>query len=167
MKSLKKIFKTLLVIVITVTSCVVGLRYNAVRVAHAEESRAINIYVTEEKQNNLFVALSLSVKREGNVLTVTASHDFSLLPTLVPVAIYIYSSPTYTINYTEMTLVAFDSVADLDKGKAFSISVTENEPCFWLARMRYSIDDTSVQSLSTGTFYYSSEGVLDYGPELR
>lgn len=103
--------------------------------------------------------LSLTINSGDGKVWATVKNDFTLFPSTVIVIVQLYSSETYAESYTEMTLVSQNSIDDLNIGKTVKTEAeTGGVEKFWLARMRYKINNASWASRDTGACRISASG---------
>ena len=73
----------------------------------------------------------------------------------------LYSSETYTEDYTQMTLEGRNSTLDLNQGDTLEIRVpTGGKQKYWKARVRYKMDDRDWVEDETVSVLYSANGEL-------
>ena len=85
-------------------------------------------------------SLSLSLNGGNSKVWATVKNDFTLFPATVNVIVELYSSSEYQESYQNMTLVATNSISDLDMGKTIvAESSTGGVDKYWYGRMRYKI----------------------------
>lgn len=107
----------------------------------------------------LFVNLSISLNGGDGQVYATAHNDFELFSSTVRVIVQLYSSAEYEENYLNMDLVSANSILDLDKGKTVSTyGLTEGKQLYWIARMRYKIDNKDWAEKIVGPSLYDGNG---------
>ena len=107
----------------------------------------------------LFTSLSLSIDCGGGKVWATVKNDFTLFPATVIVIVQLYSSDTYAESYTEMKLVCYNSINDLNIGQTVRTEAsTEGKTQYWNARMRYKIDSKEWESKETGVCRIDGDG---------
>lgn len=107
----------------------------------------------------LFTQLSISINCGDGKVWATAKNDFTLFPSTVVVIVQLYSSDTYAESYEQMTLVSANSTSDLDMGNTITTEAsTGGVEKFWLARMRYKIDNGSWEYRQTAACRISGSG---------
>ena len=91
----------------------------------------------------------------------TVKNKFTLFPAVIVVYVELYSSETYTEDYTKMTLEGRNSTLDLNQGKSLEIRVpTGGKQKYWKARMRYKMDDRDWEERETVSVLYGANGEL-------
>lgn len=114
-----------------------------------------------EPQPRLWTVLSLSIGGGNGTVYATAKNDFTLFMSTVPVTVELYSSSTYTTDYTQMTLEAVVSTNDLDMNTSITATAeTGGVTKYWLGRMLYKIDSDVWQTRETGVRQFSGTGEL-------
>lgn len=107
----------------------------------------------------LAVSISLSIDGGNGEVRAKAKNDFTLFPATVEVVLYLYSSKTHQPSYGDMTLVSTTSIADLDMGKSIETSApTNGESLYWMARVRYKMDNKQWKSKSTSCILCDAQG---------
>ena len=120
----------------------------------AEEQR------TEESVSpRLFATLSLTIGGGDGKVYARAKNDFTLFMSTVAVVVELYYSDTYASDYTQMTLAAVNSTADLDMGTTITAEAsTGGVEGYWLGRMRYKENNDDWKIEDTGVIRCSATG---------
>ena len=145
-------------------------RQNAIAQSVSEEEVTVDSKDEELGSNSIeprgwFTSVSLKMNGGDSKVWVTATNDVTIFPATVYVIVELYSSSEYQEKYENMTLVATNSILDLDMGKSISaICSTGGVEKYWHGRMRYKIDNKAWEERSTGTVKYSATG--EYLPVL-
>ena len=127
----------------------------------AEESAVQAEEEVSSASPRLFTSLSLTIGGGDGRVYATAKNDFTLFPSTVAVTVSLYSSETYTTDYTQMELEAVTSTADLDMGVTITAEAsTDGKTKYWIARMTYKIDNADWQSKDTGVTRYDGNGTF-------
>lgn len=134
--------------------------------AYAETEKTVREEDPELKNENnqavtygLTTSLSITLNGGNGKVWATVRNDLTVFNATVIVIVQLYSSDTYAESYTEMERVSMNSIGDLDMGKTISTEAeTGGVEKFWLARMRYKIDDASWSSRDTGACRLSASG---------
>lgn len=133
--------------------------YEDVEQAVREEDPELKNESNKTPPYGLTTSLSLSINSGDGKVLATVKNDLTVFSSTVIVIVQLYSSDTYAESYTEMELVCINSVTDLDLGKTISTEAeTGGVEKFWLARMRYKIDNGSWSSRQTGACRISGSG---------
>ncbi len=107
----------------------------------------------------LATSLSLSINSGNGKVWATVKNDLTVFSSTVIVIVQLYSSDSYAESYTQMELVCMNSIADLNIGKTITTEAeTGGVEKFWLARMRYKVDNGSWSSRQTGACRISASG---------
>ena len=137
-----------------------GLTCRAGAAENAETEGAVSVQA-ESASPRLFAHLTLSISGgdgRGNIYA-TVKNEFTLFPSTVVVIVQLYSSDTYAESYEQMTLVSANSTSDLDMGNTITTEAsTGGVEKFWLARMRYKIDNGSWEYRQTAACRISGSG---------
>lgn len=121
---------------------------------------------TDEEENGIvtygvFTSISLRIDCGNSKVWATAKNDFTLFPSKVYVSIMLYSSYTFTEDYREMTLESSNAIGDLNIGKSITTeSPTGGATKYWLARIRYKIDNGSWKEKTVGSILINAAGEL-------
>lgn len=116
---------------------------------------------TGELVQRLFTDVELSLSGGDGKVWATATHTFTLFSATVEVTLEIYQSETYTSSYTDMTLVATESVSNLAEGDSLVCTAsTEGKSMYWNAVMCYKVNNGSWKYRSTGTVLASATGEI-------
>lgn len=120
-------------------------------------------YVAEEGDEGinprLFTSLSLAINCGDGKVWATVKNDFTLFPSTVIVIVMLYSSDTYAESFEYMDYVCANVSNDLDMGNTLTVeSPTGGEEKFWLARMRYKINNDDWESKQTTACRISADG---------
>ncbi|MCM1439744.1 MAG: hypothetical protein NC131_11185 [Roseburia sp.] len=130
--------------------------------ANTETDKGENVVMSlneEVEPYGLFTNLSLSINGGDGKVWATVRNDFTLLPSTVNVIVQLYCSSTYQEDYNNMTLIAYNSILDLDMGKTIVAEASTNgEEKFWIARMRYRIDSQAWKEDIVGPARYNANG---------
>ena len=147
--------------IIIIASIIVAISLN-VNYSYAETDNSISDATDEEEkevQPRAFTTLSISINGGDNKVWATVRNDFTLFPSTVVVVVELYSSLTYTDDYTKMDFVVANSIDDLDMGHTISAEApTGGVDKYWIGRMRYQIDRNSWKSKVTGVCKISATG---------
>lgn len=107
----------------------------------------------------LYTNLTLAMNGGENKVIATVKNNFTLFPSIVNVIVQLYSTYDYEEDYKNMTLMSYNSIEDLDQGKTISTEApTNGEQKFWIARMRYRIDNKEWNERIVGPAKYSASG---------
>lgn len=129
--------------------------------ASESENPAASMSMTEEdvETRGLVAVVSLSISGGNGMITATAKNEFTLGNSTVRIRLLMYSSYDFQEYHSDMELVDEAIKSDLNIFKTFSLSVpTNGEQKFWMARMRYKVDDNDWQEKVTNCILYSAEG---------
>lgn len=131
--------------------------------AYADSYTAESELTGEGEQTNpserLFTSLSVSINCGDGKVWATVKNDFTLFPSTVIVVVQLYSSDTYAESYEDMTLVSANSISDLNMGDTITTEAsTGGVEKFWLARMRYKINNDNWDSRQTAACRISASG---------
>lgn len=112
-----------------------------------------------EVSPRLFTQLTVSLKGGNGKVWVTVKNEFTLFPSTVKVIVELYSSDTYCEDYTQMDLIASNSISDLNINKSIKAEAsTGGEQKYWLGRVQYKVDKESWKERITGPNLYSASG---------
>lgn len=107
----------------------------------------------------LFATLSLTIGGGDGKVYARAKNDFTLFMSTVVVVVELYYSDTYASDYTQMTLAAVNSTADLDMGTTITAEAsTGGAEGYWLGRMRYKENNDDWKIKDTGVIRCSATG---------
>lgn len=123
------------------------------------QSKAETNKEKSETTRGWFVTITLNISGGNGQIFATAKNEFELFNTTAKVVVQLYCSDTYQENHILMTLVTTNSVEDLGKGQSVAASAfTNGQQKYWLARMRYKIDNRDWQEKCTGTILFDANG---------
>lgn len=146
---------------IIIASIIVAISLN-VNYSYAETNNSISDATDEEEKEvrpRAFTTLSISLNGGDNKVWATVRNDFTLFPSTVIVVVELYSSLTYTDDYTKMDFVVANSIDDLDMGHTISAEApTGGVVKYWIGRMRYKTGSGAWKSEITGVGKYSATG---------
>ena len=146
---------------IIIASIIVAISFN-VNYSYAETDNSISDATDEEEKEvrpRAFTTLSISINGGDNKVWATVRNDFTLFPSTVVVVVELYSSLTYTDDYTKMNFETGNSTGDLDMGHTISTEApTGGVVKYWIGRMRYKTGSGAWKSEITGVGKYSATG---------
>lgn len=88
-------------------------------------------------------------------------NTFTLFPTTVSVALYVFTSPTYTTDITQMTQENYAYIHDLDMGQTLTIDTpTNGEKKYWMAYMWYQCGTDSRKSGHSDVKLFNADGSI-------
>ncbi|MDE5553277.1 MAG: hypothetical protein K2I67_01905 [Malacoplasma sp.] len=161
-KSIVALLVCVLVIVMTLSIISVNKVYNAYADTEQTVRKEDPELKNESKQISpygLTTSLSLSINSGNGKVWATVRNDLTVFSSTVIVIVQLYSSEEYAESYTEMERVSMNSIGDLDIGQTISTEAeTGGVEKFWLARMRYKIDNGSWSSRQTAACRISASG---------
>lgn len=109
----------------------------------------------------IYTSIRLDIYGGGGKVWVTANNHLTILPSTVWVIVELYSSETYQSSYEDMTLVASNSIADLNMGESIvAESSTGGVQKYWCGCVRYKVDNKQWEEMTTGTFLFTADGTL-------
>lgn len=117
--------------------------------------------LTEEEveTRGIMTILSLSISGGDGMITATVKNEFTLGNSTVRIRLYLYASYEFQESYLDMELQDYAMKSDLNIFKTYSLSLSTNgEQKFWMARVRYKIDNGDWQAKETNCILYSAEG---------
>lgn len=124
-----------------------------------EEDPELKNEIKNVSPYGLATSLSLSINSGNGKVWATVKNDLTVFSSTVIVIVQLYSSNSYAESYTQMELVCMNSIADLNIGKTITTEAeTGGVEKFWLARMRYKVDNGSWSSRQTGACRISASG---------
>ncbi|MDE5789181.1 MAG: hypothetical protein K2H78_02065 [Clostridia bacterium] len=95
--------------------------------------------------------LSLSINGGDGKVWATVRNDFAWFAPKVVVIVLLYSSDTYCESYLDMRMESSNEIADLNMGKTITTEApTGGVEKYWIARMRYKINNGEWKSKDTG-----------------
>ena len=159
---MKKERKFLLSILLSFTFC--SLLYPSLGIA-VTQSKAMaysscSLSIVDEVRGCV-ASVFLSFEGGNGYVMGTVKNKFTLFPAVIVVYVELYSSETYTEDYTKMTLEGRNSTLDLNQGKSLEIRVpTGGKQKYWKARMRYKMDDRVWEERETVSVLYGANGEL-------
>ena len=157
---------SLILFLVLLSICIVFVLCSVNDSFYFAETIDSNEYVSEDENvlgtpdtPNLFTTLSISIDGGNGYVIATAKNDFTLFSSTVYVIVQLFSSYTYQENYQNMTMVASDYTLDLDMGDTISVSSSTNgEQKYWLARIRYKVNNGSWKEKDTGPVLCDANG---------
>lgn len=164
---MNKTYKKLCLIMLCVFAIItVLMTYSFIHSAAAKASTQNNYnHGTIEGANDeaepygVLVSLSISINGGNGKVWTKVKNDFTLFPAKIIVILELYSSTYYTDNYQAMTLVAVNSIDDLNIGKTITTEAgTGGVEKYWMGRMRYKVDSKSWKTKATGVCRISGSG---------
>lgn len=97
----------------------------------------------------------------SGVIRAGVQNTFTFLPTTVSVALYVFTSPTYTTDITQMTQEGYAYSHDLDMGQALIIDTpTNGEKKYWMAYMLYQCGSDSRKSGHSDVKLFNADGSI-------
>lgn len=131
------------------------------RSAATAEAAAVQPQEEPAETQGLYVVLRLALTSDGDVIYSTVTNTFTLFPSTVYVIVELYYSEEYYESYSDMTLAARNTIADLDQGESISASAsTGGKQLWWQARMRYKKDNDTWKEMYTNSYEYAADGTL-------
>lgn len=149
---------SLIVLCTLLTTVIVPLQ--AKNVAKAEN---VTNFMSEEavEPRGIFTNLSLYLDGGDGTASAIVKNQFTLLPAQVQVYVELYYSNTYQESYENMELAVRKYISDLNMGeKIYATASTNGETRYWMARMRYRLDNNEWQSKTTSTLLLDGNGDL-------
>ena len=144
--------------------CIAVVLLYGTNTASAETVDNSMVFAAEEKieERGLFVSVSIELKGNGNgTVSAIAENRFTLGNTVLMVRVELYASETMPMYYTDMELVASNSIGDLNIFKSISTTAsTEGKAKYWCARVQYKKDSDGWTSKETSILYYNANGTV-------
>ena len=107
----------------------------------------------------LYKSISFYIKGEAGKVCITAKNDLTIFPSTVIVIVELYSSDAYQSSYTNMQLVARNTINDLNMGETLTAEASTNgEQKYWHGVIKYKIGNQSWETASSETLVYSANG---------
>lgn len=157
-KSLKKF----LIIIMLVSAFLFAAMFsmiNPLSVKAAETEDGVMVAESNEVEPRaVYVRITCELIKNQNTVRVQANNVFTLFPGKVQTKVYLYSSETYTEDYTQMKFEASNYINDLDQGESISARVNLYGQRYWRGRTLFLVDnDKEWKSLETETCLISAE----------
>lgn len=157
-KSLKKF----LIIIMLVSAFLFAAMFsiiNPLSVKAAETKDEVIVAESNEVEPRaVYVRITCELIKNQNTVRVQANNVFTLFPGKVQTKVYLYSSETYTEDYTQMKFEASNYINDLDQGESISARVDLYGQRYWRGRTLFLVDnDKEWKSLETETCLISAE----------
>ena len=109
----------------------------------------------------IYTSMGITLDGGNGKVWVTASNHLTILPSTVWVRVELYSSETYQSSYEDMTLVASNSIADLNMGESIIAEAsTGGVQKYWCGCVKYKVDNKQLEEMITGTFLFTADGTL-------
>lgn len=113
----------------------------------------------ETAETNGYVMLSLSLDGGDGYVWATVKNELTVFPQTVVVIVELYASTNYYESYTDMEMVAYNQISDLNIGKTLTAKASTNgEQKYWHGRLRCKINSGDWGSKSTGTGLFDANG---------
>ena len=97
---------------------------------------------------------------DGRIRAVV-KNSFTLFPSIVSVALYVFTSPTYTTDITEMTQENYAYIHDLDMGKELIVDTSTNgEKKYWMAYMNYQVGNSQMYNGRSKVKLFNADGSI-------
>lgn len=154
---LKKIFNF---VALFIFACGITLAYtqNGI-VANAAQDEISYENVEEAETRGIYTSLSLSMDGGSGRVWATAKNDLTIFPSTVRVTVELYCSDVYYASYENMTLVASNSISDLNMGESITVNCsTGGKQKYWQGRMVYKIDNKAPESKVTMVMIFDANG---------
>lgn len=128
---------------------------------YSEDNNAPNTESEAISPRGLYTKMIFAIDGGGGQVWFTAKNQFTLFPSVVTVKIELYRSDTYQESYTNMTLVASNSIHDLDQGKTLKAAAsTDGKQSYWKARGYYKRDSADWVENITDTVLFDADGFI-------
>lgn len=150
--------------IIALLFCIIATMCGGVSAVYADSMN--NSATLMEKQaveeRGLLVAVSIELKGNGDgTVSAIAENRFTLGNTVLMVIVELYASDTMPMYYTDMELVASNSIGDLNIFNSISTTAsTEGRAKYWCARVQYKKDSDAWTSKETNILYYDANGTV-------
>lgn len=118
---------------------------------------------SEEVNPRLLTTLVIDIypAPESGVIRAGVQNTFTLFSTTVSVALYVFTSPTYTTDITQMTQENYAYIHDLDMGQSLIIDTpTNSEKKYWMAYMWYQCGVDPRQSGHSDVKLFNADGSI-------
>lgn len=98
---------------------------------------------------------------ESGVIRAGVQNTFTLFPTTVSVALYVFTSPTYITDITQMKQEGYAYIHDLDMGQTLTIDTpTNGEKKYWMAYMWYQCGNEARKSGQSEVKLFNADGSI-------
>lgn len=141
----------------------VALSLLAVAVCSLVAFGAVGVVAEEQdapQTRGLYTSISIRLDGDGNGnVSAIAKNEFTLGEARISVYVYLYRSDSFTEDHNEMVLAASGYVTDLDIFHSLSAtSSTSGCQSYWLARVRYRMDNGGWREAFTETMLFDANG---------
>lgn len=155
-KSLKKFF--IIILLVSAFLFVVTFSSMSSLLAKADETDSESKISMSESSDvetrAILVKMTCLLIKNENTIRAQAQNEFTLFPGKVQTKVYLYSSETYTEDYTQMKFEASNYISDLDQGESISARVDLYGQRYWRGRTMFLVDnDKEWKSVETETIY--------------
>ncbi len=124
----------------------------------------VEILNDENIQQRLFTTLAIDiypVENELGQIQAVVNNTFTLFPSTVTVTLYVFTSPTYTTDITQMKQEGYAYTYDLDMGNVLSVKVSTNgEKKYWMAYMNYQVNRGEMQNGRSEVKLFNADGSI-------
>ena len=109
----------------------------------------------------IYTSMALLIDGGDGKVWATAKNDLTIFPSAVMVIVELYTSDIYQELYTNMELVARNTIKDLNMGEVLVAEAsTGGVQKYWHGCIRYKVDNKTWKELSTGTVSFSANGTF-------
>lgn len=151
--------KILNFVALFIFACGITLAYNGIVANAAQDELSYYENVEEAETRGIYTSLSLSMDGGSGRVWATAKNDLTIFPSTVKVTVELYCSDVYYASYEKMTLVAQNSIEDLNMGESITVNYsTGGKQKYWQGRMVYKIDNKFPETKVTQTMIFDANG---------
>lgn len=159
---MKKARRFLISVLLSFAFC--GMLYPSLGMADTQSKETAYPLATSSTGNEargLWTYITISIGGGDGCVWGLMKNEFTLFPSVIVAHVELYSSETYTEDYTQMTLEGRNSTLDLNQGETLEIRAsTGGKQKYWKARMRYKMDDRDWVEDETVSVLYGANGEL-------
>ena len=152
--------KILNFVALFIFACGITLAYaqNGI-VANAVQDEISYENVEGVETRGIFTSLSLAMDGGNGRIWATAKNEVTIFPSTVKVTVELYCSDVYYASYEKMTLVAQNSIDDLNMGESITVNCsTGGKQKYWQGRMVYKIDNKFPETKITQIMIFDANG---------
>ncbi len=131
-------------------------------VAPASEPVAIVASAEDLVAPALLTQISVSITIDGNNLYAVAKNEFTFLSSTVQVVLKLYSSDTPVDSVSDMTMVGYSEIDDLDMGKELKVKAICDSTKYWKAAATVTENNGTPTTIETKLMRYDDDGNVIY-----